>query len=121
MWKLLALLLTPVAALAQAPAPTEFPSNAIPVASEALKQRLMGKVFLVNPVIGAPLRVEYRDTYAFVNVGNFSDSGKWRVEGSSICVDWKKVSPSCSDARLVGDILYVKRANNGEIVVMQPK
>lgn len=121
MLKLLALLLAPVAALAQAPVPTEFQSDAVPLASEALKQRLTGKVFLVSPVIGAPLRVEYRDTYAFVNVGNFSDSGKWRVEGSSVCVDWKKAPPSCSDARLTGDILYVKRTSNGEIVAMHPK
>jgi hypothetical protein len=121
MWKLLALLLAPAAALAQAPAPTEFPSDAVPLASEALRQRVMGKVFVINPVAGAPLRVEYRDVYAFVNVGNFNDSGKWRVEGSSVCVDWKKAPPGCSEARLAGDILYVKRTSNGEIVAMQPK
>ena len=120
MWKFLALLLAPVAALAQAPV-IEFPSDAAPLASEALKQRLTGQVFLVNPATGIPLRVEYRDVYAFVNVGNFSDSGKWRVEGSSICVDWKKSPPSCSDARLAGDTLYVKRSSNGEIVAMHPK
>jgi hypothetical protein len=56
-----------------------------------------------------------------VNVGNFSDSGKWRVEGSSVCVDWKKAPPSCSDARLTGDILYMKRTSTGEIVAMHPK
>lgn len=121
MRRLLALLLIPVAALAQAPVPTEFPGDAAPLASEALRQRLIGKVFHVQPVIGAPLRVEYRDTYAFVNVGNFNDSGKWRIEGSSICVDWKRAPPSCSDARQAGDILYVKRASNGEVVAMQPK
>jgi hypothetical protein len=121
MWKFLALLLAPAAALAQAPVPTAFPSESAPLAPEALKQRLTGKVFLANPVTGTPLRVEYRDVYAFVNVGNFSDSGKWRVEGSSVCVDWKKAPASCSEARLAGDILYIKRASNGEIVAMQPK
>ncbi len=48
------------------------------------------------------------------------DSGKWRIEGSSICVEWQRIQPSCSEARAVGDKLYIKRANNGEIVLIEP-
>ena len=118
---LLSVLLAPVLALAQTSFPTSFPDEAVPLTSEALKQRLTGKTFLIKPVVGADLRIEYQDAYAFINVGGTSDSGKWRIEGSSVCVDWRKFPPSCSEARLVADTIYIKRANNGEVVALMPK
>ena len=115
------LLLAPVLAIAQTSFPTSFPEAATPLNPETLKQRLAGKTFLLKPVVGAELRIEYQDTYAFVNVGGTSDSGKWRIEGSSVCVDWRKFPPSCSEARLIADTIYIKRSSNGEIVALQPK
>jgi hypothetical protein len=118
---LLLSLLLPTLAPAQPALQTEFPPAAAPLAPDALKQLLTGKVFTVNPASGPEMRLEYRDSYAYVNVGNRSDSGKWRVEGSAACIDWKVFPPGCSEFRLLGDVLYTKRASNGEVVVMRPR
>ncbi|WP_309680750.1 hypothetical protein [Polaromonas sp.] len=115
------LLLAPCCAIAQSAFPTAFPDGATPMTAEALKQRITGKVFTIIPAAGAQMRVQYQDTYAFVNSGSFSDSGKWRVEGSSVCIDWQKIPGGCSEMRTVGDAIYTKRASNGEVVIMQPK
>ena len=117
----LALMLAPAAALAQSSYPTDFPSGAEPLTQEALKHRLTGKTFVAKPTVGDEVRTEYQDTFAYINVGGTSDSGKWRIEGSSICVEWRKIRPSCSEMRLAGDVLFVKRANNGEVMALVPK
>jgi hypothetical protein len=121
MKKLLALLAAPTIALAQASFPTEWPAGSQPLAADALKQRLVGKTFVAKPVIGAEVRVEYQETYAYLNVGGTSDSGKWRTEGSTVCNDWRNLRAACSEFRLLGEVLYVKRANNGEIMPLVPK
>ena len=79
----------PVIALAQAAAPTEFPSDSTLFTAEALKERVTGNTFTFKPLAGDVVRIQYQATYAFFNVGSVSDSGKWRVEGSSICYEWK--------------------------------
>jgi hypothetical protein len=38
-----------------------------------------------------------------------------------VCNEWKKFRPGCSEIRALGDTLYVKRANNGEIMALVPK
>ena len=85
--------------------------------------RLLYALFAM-PVLSAAQSVApaaYRGDFAFVNIGNASDSGKWRVEGSSVCNDWRNLRPSCSEVRLLGDVMYVKRANNGEVIAVQSK
>ena len=114
----LALALVPVIALAQASFPTDFPEGSVPVQAEALKQFLTGKTFVAKPVVGSELRIQYKDSYAFLNSGSTSDSGRWRTEGSSVCNEWKTIRASCSEMRLLGQALYVKRANNGEVIRM---
>lgn len=42
----------PVIALAQAAAPTEFPSDSMPLTPDALKERVTGKTFTFKPLIG---------------------------------------------------------------------
>ena len=114
------LLVSPLAA-AQASFPTDFPDGAQPLAPEALKERIAGKVFVTKPAAGNELRVQYDENYAFINVGRNSDSGKWRIEGSSICYAWQKFPQGCSEVRTVGDVLYIKRYSNGEVATMEPK
>ncbi len=116
----LAASIAPLIAFGQTAFPTEFPAEATPLTAEALKQRLTGKVFVIKPIEGAGFRMDYKEGYVFFNQGSFSDSGKWRIEGSSICVEWQRIRPSCSEARAAGDKLYIKRANNGEIVLIEP-
>ena len=115
----------PLIVVAQTTFPTDFPAGAVPFEADALKQRLTGKTFRSRGADGREFQVQYQDQYAYVDVylpaGTMQDSGPWRVEGSSACVQWQKVKSGCSEFRLVGDVLYTKRASNGEVVVMTPK
>ena len=113
--------LVPVFAFAQATMPTEFPSGSVPFTPEVLKERVTGKTFTFKPVVGDPVRIQYQETHAFFNAGSASDSGKWKVEGSSVCYEWRKFPGGCSEHRSVGDLVYVKRYSNGEVVLLQPK
>nr|WP_329691193.1 hypothetical protein [Caldimonas sp.] len=116
----ISLALAPILVVAQASFPTEFPAGSTELTADALRARLVGKTFSFKPVVGNHVRIEYKDVYAFVNVGATSDSGKWRVEGSSVCNEWTKLPHTCSAFRLANDVLYVKRANNGEVVALTP-
>lgn len=116
----LSCLLLPLMALAQPALQTEFPKSAAPLETEALKKLLTGRSFLLTPAAGSPMRLQYRDSYAYLNIGNRSDSGKWHVEGSAVCIAWQVFPVGCSEIRVDGDTLYTKRASNGEVVVMRP-
>jgi hypothetical protein len=118
---LLAFLVAPAVAIAQASFPTEWPSGALPLSPDALQQRLLGKAFIAKSVTGPDVRTEYQETYAYINVGATNDSGTWRTEGSAVCNQWRQLRPSCSEIRVLGEVLYVKRANNGEVMTLLPK
>ena len=118
---LLAVLITPAVAFAQASFPTEWPSGAEALSPDTLRQRLVGKSFIAKSITGPDVRTEYQDTVAYINVGTTSDWGTWKTEGSAVCNEWKKIRPACSEVRAVGDVLYVKRANNGEIMALVPR
>ena len=118
---LLAVLIAPAVAVAQASFPTEWPSGAEALSPDALRQRLVGKAFIAKSVTGPDVRTEYQESYAYINVGNTSDSGTWRTEASAVCNEWKKLRPTCSEIRALGEALYVRRANNGEIMALLPK
>lgn len=118
---LLALVAFPAIALAQASFPTEWPSGSQPLSADTLRERLVGKAFIARSVTGPDVRTSYQETYAFINVGNTSDSGTWRTEASSVCNEWKKLRPACSEIRALGEALYVRRANNGEIMALVPQ
>ena len=117
---LLAVLVLPAAALAQTTFPTEFPADAQPVSAEALRQRVSGKVFKIKYSDGTSLRLEYKNSgYAFIDTSRgFRDTGKWRVEGEKLCIDWQKIPGGCSDVRMKGDVIHLKRVSNGEVVVL---
>jgi hypothetical protein len=117
----LAVLIAPTIALAQPAFPTEWPSGAETLQPDALRQRLIGKSFVAKSVTGPDVRTEYQDTVAYINVGSTSDFGPWRTEGSAVCNEWKKLRPACSEMRVVGEVLYVKRANNGEVMALVPR
>ena len=117
----IALLLVPLGALAQTEVPTEFPADASPAAAGSLRALLAGNVFHVRPADGSSWRIDYRTNgYAFLDTGSgFRDSGVWRVEDGRLCTDWHKASSGCSEARLKGSSIYIKRASNGEVVVLE--
>ena len=118
---LLVIFFAPVIAAAQATFPTEWPNGAQPLSSAELRQKLAGKSFVAKSVTGPDVRTQYEETYAYINVGNTSDSGTWKTEGSAVCNEWRKLRPACSEIKAVGDQLYVKRANNGEIMALVPQ
>ena len=114
----IALLMSPLAALAQAPA--EFPAEAKSLAADALQQRVAGKVFNVKPAAGPEWRLQFQaNGYYFINAGGYSDSGKWRTEDSRLCTAPQKRPASCNEMRLASEALYLKR-DSGEIVKLEP-
>jgi Protein of unknown function (DUF995) len=106
---------------AQAAAPTEFPAEATPMAAEALRELLVGKTFVLKPVAGDEVRLQYQSDFAYINIGRVSDTGKWRIDGTSVCYEWKKIPVGCSEHRQSGNLVYVKRYSSGEVVVLQSK
>lgn len=123
MRSLLTLLLIPAAAMAQGQMPTEFPADAAPIAADALRERLAGKVFNVQPFTGPSWRLEYKPNgYAFLDTSaGFRDTGKWRAEDSKLCSDWQKATSGCGEVRVKGDSIYIKRSSNGEVVTFSQR
>ena len=118
---LIGLACLPVWALAQAPFATDFPGGAAVVAADDLQKKLTGRVFQMKYANGTDVRLEFKDTYAYVNSGSSSDSGKWRTEGSKLCIEWQRFPSGCSEVRTVAEALYLKRFANGEIVQLVQK
>lgn len=108
---------------AQPAVPTAFPEGAIPATAEQLKARLTDRVLAARMTNGDDWRFEYKSNgYFFLNTSRgYADSGKWRAEEGKVCADMQKSGPACSDVRIVNDVLYMKRASNGEVVALQPK
>ena len=100
-----ALALSCLAAYAQQPPlVTEFPADAKETTPDDLRPRLAGKTF--RYAIGTTdIRLQFQDSYAFVNFGQNNDTGPWRVEGSKLGVDWKRIPANCSEMRVAGDAI----------------
>lgn len=114
------LLCIPIFAIAQSAMPTEFPADAtIPTASD-LRARLAGKAFIVKPASGPSWRLDYKENgFVFLNVSTGrADKGQWRVEDGKLCSEWTKVPSGCSETRMHGDSVYLKRSSTGEVVVL---
>ena len=111
----------PALAAAQAAFPTDFPAGATPLDSEALRTRLTGTVQYYKTATGSEIRLQIDSKILYVNATNFSDNGAWRVEGSALCADLKRLPPGCSEIRAVGDEPYLQRSTNKEVVRMYTK
>lgn len=112
-----------LSAFAQSPIPTTFPEGAIPATEQQLKARLTDRVFGARMTNGDDWRLEYKSNgYFFLNTSRgYSDSGKWRIEEGKVCTDMQKTGASCSEMSIFNDVLYLKRATNGEVAALQPK
>jgi outer membrane protease len=108
---------------AQTQLPVDFPANAVSISADVLKVRLADRVFGAKMTDGKDWRWEWKANGDIVlNIStSYSDTGKWRTEDGKVCVVMTKSGPACSDMRLVGDVLYMKRASNGEVVGLLPK
>jgi hypothetical protein len=98
--------------------PTEFPPEAVVPATEEVQALLANKVFRVTRADGNHWRLQFKDNgYYFINTAQgFADDGRWRVEVSRLCIEPRKGTAGCSEVRMVGGQLHLKRATNGEIV-----
>jgi hypothetical protein len=108
---------------AQSVVPTTFPDGAIAVTAEQLKARLTDRVFGSRMTNGDDWRLEWKSSgYFYLNTGRgYSDSGKWRVEEGKFCAEMQKTGAACSEMRIHNDVLYMKRASNGEVAALHPK
>ena len=97
---------------------TGFPEGAEPLTAEALKTALGGKTFKVAPAQGSTWRWQFdANGYFFLNVGSYSNTGKWSTKDGSLCQDTGK-SPGCNAVRSKDNVVYLKR-DSGEVVALQ--
>ncbi len=120
MQRWMAFVLVPTCVLAQGALPTEFPPDATALSGDALGERVKGKVFNAKPVQGPSWKLEYRaNGYVFLETSSgYRDTGTWSIDGEKLCGHWQKLGSSCSLARVKGDVVYIKRVSNGEVVAM---
>lgn len=104
------------------PLPTEFPADAQALAGPALQERVAGRVYRAQPAAGPGWRLEFKDGgYAFIDLTNGGrDSGRWRVEGTTLCIEWQRFNSGCSEMRVQGETLHLKRTTTGEVVALKP-
>ncbi|MFC5499339.1 hypothetical protein ACFPOE_17470 [Caenimonas terrae] len=111
------------AGLAAAQVPAAFPDGAQVLIGDALRAKIAGKTFGGAGGTMKPARLQYTEggsVYLDVSTG-FRDTGKWRIEGSNICTEWRQSPTSgCGEARVMGDVVYVLRAN-GEVISLTPR
>lgn len=110
-------LLLPLTVMAQSPSPPDFPADAMPLAGSELQARLSGKAFNAKLDDGQGWRMQYNaNGYVFLDTSRgFRDTGSWRVENNTLCINWQKVASGCSEMRATTGVLYLKRAS-GEVV-----
>jgi hypothetical protein len=113
-------LLLSTKAFAQTPQ-AEFPADAVALSASELQDRLSGKVYSLKPAAGDEWRWEFKSGGVFfINIGRFSDSGKWAVQDSKVCSEGSKIKASCNEIRQLGSVLLLKR-DSGEVVAMSQK
>lgn len=118
-----ALCLFGLAAQAQTPLVTDFPPDASPLDAAAIQQSLNGRSFNVVPSQGPAFRLEFqRGGYVYLNTERgFQDSGTWRAEDGQWCFDFQRSGKGCNLTRVKDQQIYIKRASNGEVVVLLPR
>ena len=94
----------------------EFPEGSASLSPDALSTAVAGKVFSAKTAQGQVWRWQFKsDGYFFINIGNFSDGGKWSAKESTLCTQGSRIAYSCNEVRTLGQELLLKR-DNGEVV-----
>ena len=107
---------TALCTFAQSALAQDFPEGNAPLTPESLTNAVSGKVFSVKPAQGSTWRWQFNGNgYFYINIGNFSDSGKWSTKDSALCTEGSKIKFSCNEVRAAGGELYLKR-DSGEVV-----
>jgi hypothetical protein len=103
-----------------------FPPDATPIEEAVLKAKLSGKTFTMPGANKNHVRVEYRENgWAYLNTigtyGAFNTSGRWRVEGTILHVDWNRLPKGGGEVRLHEGSLYLKRFSDDQVVQLTPQ
>ena len=102
--------------------PIDFPDGAQPPNAAQLSGQLNGQVFTAKLSNGVTWRMEYQSSgYVFVNISTGGrDNGTWRTEEGRVCIEFRgPFTSGCSEIRMAGVSLYLKRCSSGEVVAMQ--
>ena len=94
-----------------------FPDDATVPSADAIQQHLNGNAFDIKLADGSSWHVQYGKSgdYEFKSSKGFADHGDWKAEDGKICSKGTKIPYSCSDVKMKGDLMYLKR-DNGEVV-----
>lgn len=119
----LALAMVVLPALAQTKLVKEFPAGATALAPEAMKARFTpGTEFAFRSAEGYEVRMNFQDGgQATVTAPRAADTGQWRIDGSSVCFEFRRFPSGCNEVKAVGDALYWKRVSNDEVVKLEQK
>ncbi|NIC39642.1 hypothetical protein [Aquabacterium sp. A08] len=98
----LAVLALTGAALSAAQTP---PAEPVPVENAALVALVSGQRLHTDNVQWGPVQLQFRENGTlYGNNKGSSDSGKWRVEGSTLCLEWRRWDyAGCGLVQRVGD------------------
>jgi hypothetical protein len=120
---ILVMALLALPAMAQPKLVKEFPGGASALDPDAMKARFRpGSEFAFRGADGAEVRLQFQSgDQATVIAPIASDAGRWRIEGSSVCLELRRFASGCNEVRIVGDTLYWKRNSNDEVVTLQQR
>ena len=102
--------------------PMDYPAGAQAPNAGQLAERLGGQVFTAKLANGVTWRLDYKSSgYLFVDVSTGQrDTAKWRTEDGRVCLEFRGPFPSgCTDYRISGDTVYLKRSSTGEVVALE--
>ena len=98
---------------------TEFPPGATNNDSKAIHAAFADKVLFTTYANGIKVRYEFKGEFLYLNVSNgASDTVKWRIDDAKLCTESisGRFPNGCSESRLEGETIWVKRFANGEVV-----
>jgi len=104
--------------------PVTFAPEAQPITAKALQERLAGKTYTARAAngIGWEMRYEASGRMQMTLSNGAADGGRWRTEDSRLCTVFDGNFPSgCSEVRADAERLHLKRASNGEVVILTPQ
>lgn len=105
----------------EAAKPAEFPADATVPAAAELAGLLANKVWHAQFANGQKVRYQFRGDYVYIDLSpGASDTGSWRTEDGRLCAEMRRFPSGCSDTRLVGGNIVIRRVVNGELVVIAP-
>ncbi len=98
----------------------DFPEGATSVPDATLKEKLAGKTLAQFSYDNVKWTYQYKDNGFFnlQSTSNVTQTGTWRAENGKLCTQARAMAMVCGEARMAGDVIYVRR-ENGEVVPLE--